>query len=135
MKSNTASSLIPSQTVAPSQPASSSGSILTEVSAVLIFIILLILFCAWIIRRLGLVPQKKGTSALNISASINVGQRERVVIVDVDDARLVLGVTTQTITHLHTLPPKEQEANSPPPATRDFQQLVQSLISRPGKSP
>ncbi|WP_242550057.1 flagellar biosynthetic protein FliO, partial [Pantoea agglomerans] len=38
-------------------------------------------------------------------ASVSVGQRERVVIVDTADARLVLGVTAQQITHLHTLPP------------------------------
>ncbi len=37
--------------------------------------------------------------------------RERVVIVDVEDARLVLGVTAQQITHLHSLPPLPPEAS------------------------
>lgn len=117
------------------QPAMSTGSMLTQVSSVLAVIILLILACAWLAKRFGFAPKGavRGQN-LRVSASVQVGQRERVVIVDVEDARLVLGVTGQQITHLHTLPPKaeqdEPEASAPAP---DFRQVLQSIIKRPGK--
>lgn len=45
-----------------------------------------------------------GTRGLKVSASTPLGPRERVVIVEVEDARLVLGVTASSINVLHTLP-------------------------------
>ncbi|QHM71487.1 flagellar biosynthetic protein FliO [Mixta intestinalis] len=117
-------------------PTFSTGSALTQVSSVLALIVLLILACAWLMKRLGFAPKHVGgPQALNISASVQVGQRERVIIVNVDNARLVLGVTAQQITHLHTLPaqdPTQQEA-SPAAVTPDFRQLLQTLVKRPGK--
>lgn len=118
------------------QPAFSTGSALTQVSSVLAGIILLILVLAWLARRFGFMPKRLGgPQALKISASVQVGQRERVVIVEVEDARLVLGVTAQQITHLHTLPPKdpEQQDAPPAPAAPDFRQILQTLVKRPGK--
>ncbi|WP_442897115.1 flagellar biosynthetic protein FliO [Erwinia sp. CGal63] len=117
------------------QPVVSTGSVLTQVSSVLAVIILLILACAWLTKRLGFAPKtgKRGQRDLSISASCQVGQRERVVIVDVQDARLVLGVTAQQITHLHTLPPAPAQENpeEPQPAG-DFRQVLE-LIKRAGK--
>lgn len=121
------------QQIPSSAPVASAGSMLTQVSSVLAFIVLLILFCAWLARRFGLAPKRVGSQSLNVSASVSVGQRERVVIVDVDDARLVLGVTGQSITHLHTLPPKEPTDPQPAAAPADFRQMLQTLIKRPGK--
>lgn len=123
-------------TLQTSQPAISTGSVLTQVSSVLATIVLLILACAWLARRLGFAPKAaSGLQKLKISGSVQVGQRERVVIVDVEDARLVLGVSAQQITHLHTLPPKEPEQQDAPPpaAAADFRQLLQTLLKRPGK--
>lgn len=125
-----------SQTQQPAtQPVVSTGSVLTQVSSVLAVIILLILACAWLAKRLGFAPKtgKRGQHDLSISASCQVGQRERVVIVDVQDARLVLGVTAQQITHLHTLPPSPaQEKPEEPQPAGDFRQVLE-LIKRAGK--
>ena len=115
-------------------PAMSPGSVLTQVSGVLALIVMLILVCAWLARRTGFAPKRGNLRGLNVSASVTVGQRERVVIVDIEDARLVLGVTAQQITHLHTLPPREPQADTPDaPAPADFRQLLHTLIKRPGK--
>lgn len=121
------------QPIAP-QPAISTGSMLTQVSGVLAAIIILILACAWVARRLGFVSRRNGSQTLNISASCSLGQRERVVVVDVDDVRLVLGVTAQQITHLHTLPAKpHQEAPEATEPKPDFRQVLQSLMKGAGK--
>lgn len=116
------------------QPAISTGSMLTQVSGVLTVIIILILAVAWLAKRFGLAPKHKGNQQLNISASCQIGQRERVVIVDVDDARLVLGVTASQITHLHTLPAKPAPDGAEKPcAATDFRGVLQSLSNSYGK--
>ncbi|WP_336749009.1 flagellar biosynthetic protein FliO [Pantoea vagans] len=125
------------QTLQPAVPhaqAISTGSMLAQVSSVLAVIILLILACAWLARRAGFAPKKVSGQELKLTASVSVGQRERVVIIDTADARLVLGVTAQQITHLHTLPPGEPVAVTPADrAPQDFRQLLQNLVKRPGK--
>ncbi|MCP1690706.1 flagellar protein FliO/FliZ [Citrobacter farmeri] len=75
------------------QPSAVPGSPLMQVSGALLGIILLILAAAWVIKRLGFSPKGSHTRGLKVSASTSLGPRERVVIVDVEDARLVLGVT------------------------------------------
>lgn len=74
------------------------AGVLTQVGSALGGILLLILFVAWLVRRLGFAPQARNSKLLNVRASCQVGQRERVVIVEVDDTWLVLGVTAQQVT-------------------------------------
>ena len=62
-----------------------------------------------------------------------LGPRERVVIVEVEDARLVLGVTASSINVLHALPLRLPRWRlTPGPA--DFQSVMKSLLKRPGRS-
>lgn len=126
------------QTPSTQQPAAAlpTGSVLMQVSSALGGILLLILFAGWLFRRLGFAPQARGNGKLlNLRASCQVGQRERVVVVEVDNTLLVLGVTAQQITPLHTLPAppaQEPDAENPPPPA--FRQLMQNALKRPGKS-
>lgn len=122
-------------TLQPSAPALPAGSVLTQVSTALGGILLLILLAGWLFRRLGFAPQARNSKLLNLRASCQVGQRERVVVIEVDNTLLVLGVTAQQITPLHTLPapPKDSTvADTVPPA--DFRQLMQKVLKRPEKS-
>lgn len=122
-------------TLQPATPALPAGSVLTQVSAALGGILLLILLAGWLFRRLGFAPQARNSKLLNLRASCQVGQRERVVVIEVDNTLLVLGVTAQQITPLHQLPVPAQDsnaANAAPPA--DFRQLMQKVLKRPEKS-
>ncbi|UAK19590.1 flagellar biosynthetic protein FliO [Kluyvera sp. CRP] len=108
---------------------------LIQVSGALLGIIVLILAAAWVIKRVlpGTV-QGRSSSGLKVSASASLGARERVVIVNVEDARLVLGVTAQQVTLLHTLPPAPPE-NPPPQANApEFASLMKNMLKRPGRS-
>ncbi|CNJ32124.1 flagellar biosynthetic protein FliO [Yersinia mollaretii] len=124
------------QQTAPALPA---GSVLTQVGSVLGGILLLILCGAWLVRRLGFAPQARNNKLLNVKASCQVGQRERVVIVEVDNTWLVLGVTSQQVTQLHTLPrPPVDDSASPTPSAKpaDFRQLLnQHLFNKKSKHP
>ncbi|HEX4500807.1 MAG TPA: flagellar biosynthetic protein FliO [Scandinavium sp.] len=117
------------------QPITASpASTLVDVSGALLGIILLILAAAWLAKRFGVSGVKSAaTKELKVSASTALGQREKVVIVDVEDARLVLGVTASQITLLHKLPPAVIDPNTPKPETPDFASLMKSVIKRPGR--
>ena len=120
------------QASAPVVPAS---SVLTQVSSVLGGILLLILFIGWVTKRTGLAPQAKNNKLLKITSSCQVGRSEKVVIVEVDNTWLVLGVTAHSITPLHTLsaPPVDTPAASAAELPADFRQLMQKMLNRPGK--
>lgn len=58
---------------------------------------------AWMARRFGLQPSGNG-KLIKVVSSAMVGQRERVVVVEIGDAWLVLGVAAGQVRALHTLP-------------------------------
>ena len=117
-----------------SQPSAVPGSPLLQVSGALFGIIAFILVVAWIAKRFGVACKTAAGRGLKVSASTTLGPRERVVIVDVEDARLVLSVTASNINVLHKLPPAPvtAEANAETPA--DFQSVMKSLLKRSGRS-
>lgn len=119
-----------------SQPTTAPSSPLMQVSGALVVIILLILAAAWLAKRFGMGVKGAGNRGLKVSAATSLGPRERVVIVDVEDARLVLGVTSAQITLLHTLPPAPTppESGETKVAASDFQSLMKSILKRSGRS-
>jgi len=113
------------------------SSALTQVSGVLGAILLLILCIAWLVKRAGLAPQARNNKQLKVTASCQVGRGEKVVIVEVDNTCLVLGVTAHQITPLHQFAAPlvdehavETDAQAKPV---DFAQLLQKIVKRPGK--
>lgn len=89
-----------------------------RVIVTLIFILMVIMAGAWAVRRSGL-GRGGNAQAVRLIASQHLGNRAWVTIVEVEDARLVLGVTSQQINLLHTLPPA-------PPATQAAEASVDS---------
>lgn len=121
----------------PPAPAISTGSLVTQVGSGLGGILLLILLAGWVVKRLGFAPQRRNSALLKVTASCQVGQRERVVIVEVDNTWLVLGVTPTQITPLHTLsapPAQPPAATAATPAAAQFRQLLNNVLHRPDKS-
>lgn len=72
----------------------------------LVFIIGLILAAAWVFKRLGGLPGG-GHGLVRVLGGVSLGARERVVVVEVEGTRLVLGVAPGRVETLHVLPPKE----------------------------
>lgn len=106
---------------------------LGKVSFTLLFIIAFILLCAWLIRRFGSGYLPVAGSAIRIVASANVGPKEKVMIVDMLDKRLAIGVTAQQITVLTTseVPADaDQETATTQPASPGFAQLLRRSLQR-----
>ncbi|MCE9638724.1 MAG: flagellar biosynthetic protein FliO [Betaproteobacteria bacterium] len=67
---------------------------------------------AWLLKRLA--PKTYGASSvLRVVAGAAVGQRERVVIVEVGATWLVLGVAPGSVNSLHQMPRPDEIANAP----------------------
>jgi len=75
----------------------------------LIFIVMLILAGAWLTRRSGWL-RTGDAQAIKILGSQSLGAKSFVALVQVEDARLVLGITSTQISLLHTLPPADPAA-------------------------
>ncbi len=88
-------------TAAVVEPSFSAGLVQTLFG--LIIVLALIWGAAWLLRRLN-VGAPSASSAIRIVASQAVGQRERVVLVEIAEHWLVLGVAPGQVSALSTLP-------------------------------
>ena len=79
----------------------------------MVLVLGLIFLCAWLARRFGL-PRFGGSALVKVVGSAMVGQRERVVVVEVGETWLVLGVTASQVNALHSLPAQALATASAP---------------------
>ena len=75
-----------------------------EVLVALIVVIIAIIAVSWLLRRMNGVGLT-GNLAMRVVAAISLGQRERVVLVEIGDTQLLLGVTASAINRLHEFDP------------------------------
>jgi flagellar protein FliO/FliZ len=86
----------------PPTSAVSFGSMIQVIFSLLL-VLAAIVFVAWVLKRINM-PQNVPGSALKVVSGVAVGQRERVVLVEVNDTWLVIGVAPGQVTALHTMP-------------------------------
>jgi flagellar protein FliO/FliZ len=71
--------------------------------------------CAWMFRKVS-AGALGGGNRLRVVSAVMVGQRERVVVVEIEGEWLVLGVTSQGINRLARMP-RPASADVEPPVT------------------
>jgi flagellar protein FliO/FliZ len=124
----------PASAVAATGPASA-GSLL-QVLFGLVVVLGLMAVCAWMLRRFAAVKTNNGAS-IRIVGGVSVGTRERVMVVEVGDQWIVVGVAPGQVRALSTMPKQESvpapsgDTTQPP---RNFSNwLAQTLEKRNGK--
>lgn len=88
-----ASAAVPVEAAPSTAP--STVATLTSMVGGLIVVLLLIFVLAYIVKRLNLVPSSQG--ALKTVAMTSLGQKEKLVLIDVDGQQYLLGVTAQQV--------------------------------------
>ena len=111
-----------------SQPPVTGG--LLQATLGLALVVGLILAVAWVAKRLTPGALRGSGVPLTIVASQSVGQRERVVVVEVADQWLVLGVAPGRVSALLTLPKGTLAAQMSPGATPFVAALSRALGRR-----
>jgi flagellar protein FliO/FliZ len=88
--------------VPPPAAAVSSGSVL-QVILSLMLVLAAVFVVGWILKRINL-PQQGASNALKVISGVAVGQRERIVLVEVNDTWLIVGVAPGQVNALHSMP-------------------------------
>ncbi|MGV8869484.1 MAG: flagellar biosynthetic protein FliO [Janthinobacterium svalbardensis] len=118
-------------------PTSSAGSLLQTILA-LVFVLALLIGLAWFMKRYG--PKVMGgNNKMRVVSSLNLGGRERIVLVEVADQWIVVGASPGRINALATMPRQEGElpqlaTTQNGPAAANFSEwLKQTIEKRNGK--
>ena len=118
-------------------PTSSAGSLLQTILA-LVFVLALLIGLAWFMKRYG--PKVMGgNNKMRVVSSLNLGGRERIVLVEVADQWIVVGASPGRINALATRPRQEGElpqlatTQNGPAATNFSEWLKQTIEKRNGK--
>ena len=105
---------------------------LLQVLLALVLVLLLIVGMAWLMRRIGGLTQVGG-GVVRVLGGVPVGQRERVVLIQVGSRQLLLGVAPGRVQTLHVL----DEPISVSTSTSDnesFAERLSTALKRGGRS-
>lgn len=89
----------------PPPAAVSSGSI-AQIIISLLLVLAAVVLVAWVLKRISM-PRHGAGSLMRIVTSVAVGQRERVVLVEINDTWLVVGVAPGQVRTLYSMPRTE----------------------------
>ncbi|KVN93383.1 flagellar biosynthesis protein FliO [Burkholderia ubonensis] len=114
---NHAGAIASSVVVGSAAPSLGVGAVLQTLVGLAV-VIGLVFGCAWLARRFGFQPARRG-GPLKVVSSVAVGAKESATIVEIGDTWLVLGVAPGNVRLLHTLPAGSAHAGAAdaPPAS------------------
>lgn len=117
----------------PPPPAVSSGSIVQIIFSLLLVLAAIVLV-AWLFKRINVAQQGSG-NLLKVLGGTSIGQRERIVLVEVKDTWLVIGVGPGQIRTLHTLNRPEDIArqsddNASPAEKNKFAAILSNALGQ-----
>ena len=97
----------------------------------LLLVLAVIAAAVWLLKRFTLNPGA-ATGVIKVIAGTAVGQRERVVLVEISGTWLVLGVAPGQVRTLHTMPKAhaEQIANEVPTPRKGFQEWLKQMMEK-----
>lgn len=110
---------------APATPTSGTGAVIQMLGA--LGVVLAALFAVlWLLRRIS-GGKLAGPAPIRTVGGITVGSRERVLLLEIGDHWLVVGVAPGSVTGIATLPRGELQQDSAQPAAPDFGALLARL--------
>lgn len=83
----------------------------------------------WLLKRVS-APHGAAAGALRVIAGTAVGPRERVVLVEVEDTWLIVGVAPGQVNALHQMPKGKLAAGVAVPPGKDFGAWMKQIMER-----
>lgn len=124
-----AAAAILSPAQAAAQTAAPSAAGLGQTLLALAVVVGTVFALAWLARRSGL-PGRGAQNLMRSVSSLSVGARERVVVVEIEDSWLVLGVTAQNVTLLQSRAKGTLPQNNAAPLAGGFAHLLKQAAHR-----
>ncbi len=114
---------------APVAAATSPGNML-QVMVGLMVVLGLLIAVAWSMKKMG-AGKHAAAGALKIVGGVSVGNRERILVVEVADQWIVVGVTPTSISALSTMPKQEGvELSAVAPLAKNFSDWLKQTIDK-----
>jgi flagellar protein FliO/FliZ len=114
-------------------PVAHPGSIggLGEVTLALLLVLATVFALAWLLRRVRGFGSRVGT-AIDVVASVPLGQKERAVLLQVGPNQILLGVAPGRVSTLYVLPEPLEVARPPgaPAGTPAFRALLMRSLGK-----
>ena len=111
------------------------SSLYSQIGIAFFSVITIIFVLTWLIKRLGW--QKSTKQFIDVKATYNINAKDRIMLVYVDHQLLVVGVTAQQMTLLHTINEQRTEMLFADPADVEqqsknnlFNQILRSVLNR-----
>jgi flagellar protein FliO/FliZ len=117
-----AQAALPAPLPGPAHPVE--GPSFLPMAVALLLVLGLLAAAVWVLRRTGIAP-RAGGGHLRLVSQLPLGPRERVVIVEVADRWLVLGVGSGGISRLGSVP--KSDAGAAPAPAAAFGTLLEKL--------
>ncbi|ARN76446.1 flagellar biosynthetic protein FliO [Oceanicoccus sagamiensis] len=95
----------------------------------LVLIVFLIITIGWLIRRVGGVPMMGG-QAMKVNAVLSLGTREKVVLVDIGDKQVLLGVAPGRISHIQSFDEPVVSNTVNTESSADFSSTIKNLLQQ-----
>ncbi len=115
---------------APVEPVGATS--LLQVLLALVLVLFLIVGMAWLMRRIGGLTQVGG-GVVRVLGGVPVGQRERVVLIQVGSRQLLLGVAPGRVQTLHVLD-EPVSVSASPSDNESFAERLSTALKRGGRS-
>jgi len=111
-------------------PASASAGSLAQVLLGLVVVLALMAGAAWVLKRMG-VAGPGGNNVAKVVGGVSVGNRERVVVVEVGEQWIVVGVAPGSVNALSTMPRQEVAPGATAPdGTKNFSAWLKQTIDK-----
>ena len=114
--------------------AASAGSLMQTIFGLSFVLAMLALF-AWAMKRFG-PRQQVGAAGLKIVGALNLGGRERLMVVEVGDQWIVVGASPGRVNALATMPRQDSSGGAPAnlhphaPAASSFSEWLKQTIDK-----
>ncbi|MFL9923741.1 flagellar biosynthetic protein FliO [Herbaspirillum lusitanum] len=108
---------------------SPTGSVFTMMLG-LIAVLAIMAAIAWLFKRAGLTQGLSGNSAAKIIGGVSVGTRERVMVIEVADQWIVVGVAPGRVNALATMPRQEHAAPANTPVGAGFSSWLKQTMDK-----
>ena len=95
----------------------------------LVIVLGMLIGAAWLLKRFS-IQQKISGGAIKVIAGAAVGQRERIVLVEVGDTWLLVGVAPGHVSALHTMPKADIPSWDTPISEKKFSSWLKQVLDK-----
>lgn len=111
------------------------GAQLTQLVLGLLLVLGLIFALAWLLRRVQQTGARQGGQVIELISSRALGARDRLVLIQVGNEQILLGLTPGRITPLHVLKEPVPVPQGAPAATSEFAKRLMDVLGQQKDKP